>query len=42
MAIGKLPQKLKHLKVECVNVEAHEKIKICRVTKPVHFETPRS
>ena len=36
-SLGKLPQKLKRLKVEFVNVEAYEKIKVYGVTDRAHF-----
>jgi hypothetical protein len=42
MALGKLPQKLKRLKVEFVNVEAYEKIKVYGVTDRGHFEAAGS
>lgn len=39
---GKLPQILKRLKVEFVNVEAYEKIKVYGVTDRGHFEAAGS
>ena len=41
-SLGKLPQKLKRLKLEFVNVEAYEKIKVYGVTNRGHFEAAGS
>ncbi len=38
-AVGKLPEKLKHLKLESVKLNHHEKLKIYGVSNRIDFKT---